>query len=80
MGFFIRIPSGKPPTHLHFPNPPTCRGKLFTTRLPDGQEVNGNFCINVNSVSFVLPSALADSNDKFLLIWALATSLFVFFT
>ncbi len=49
----------KPLKHLHSTNP-------FT-------KVNGNLRINVNSVSFLLPSALADGNDKFLLNWALAT-------
>jgi hypothetical protein len=43
----------KPLKTLYSSNP-------FTTRLPDGQEVNGNFRISLNFVAFLLPSALAD--------------------
>ena len=59
MGFSIGIPLGKPHKHLHSTNP-------FT-------KVSGNLRINVNSIRFLLPSALADGNAGFPLNWALAT-------
>ena len=62
----------KPLNHLHTINP-------FTTHLPDGQEVNGNTCINLYFVRFLLPSALADGFGKFQKFLALAPCLFLFY-
>jgi hypothetical protein len=53
----------KPLMHLHSTNP-------FT-------EVNGNLCINYNSLGLRLPSALADGQDKLLFSRALAAFLFI---
>jgi hypothetical protein len=47
---------------LYFLNPPIYRGRLFTTRLPDGQEVNGNERTQIqHCCDFIAPDSFGAS-------------------